>query len=261
MKNSKLSTILLVLASLLVSQSALADHKGYQHQSGYDFLSQQSKNMQNDDFDNPGTGTLDAGAELFTRVGKNGKSCASCHGNNGEKLNIKHLATYPIYDKQLNKPVTLQQRVHLEWENKLGNAALKYDGEEALALELFVRNKARGEKVNVQIDARIKTFFENGKKIYHRRTGQLNMGCYQCHDIYFGKKIRANILSQGQSNGYPAYRLKNGEINGLHSRINGCYGQLRATTMKLGSDDLADLELYLNWRGNGLPIEAPGVRY
>ena len=261
MKKANIIHVFIVLASFLVCKFAAADHKGYKHQSGYDFLSQQSKNMQNDDFDNPGMGTLDTGAELFVSVGKNGKSCASCHGNDAEKLDVSRLAMYPVYDKILKKPVTLQQRVRMEWENRLGNNALKYDSEEALALELFVRNKARGKKVNVQIEPPMKPFFEKGKQIYHRRAGQLNMACYHCHDVYFGKKIRANLLSQGQSNGYPAYRLKNGEINGLQSRINGCYKQLRATTSKLGGEDLVNLELYLNWRGNGLPVESPGVRY
>lgn len=259
MKNKTSIAALLTLA--LGSQVSIADHKGYQHKSGYEFLSADTQAMQDDDFENPGMSTVDEGAELFTTVGSNGKSCASCHGDGGEKLDIKQLAMYPVYDKALKKPVTLQQRVRMEWENKLGNKPLDYDGKQALALEVFVRNLARGEKVNVQVDGPMKPYFEKGKNIYHARTGQLNMACNQCHDTFYGKKIRANLLSQGQSNGYPAYRLKNGKINGLHSRFNGCYKQFRAEKSKSGNDDYVALETYVNWRSNGLLIESPGIRF
>lgn len=254
--------ILFIGASLLLgTQYVQADHMGYKHQSGYDYLSKESQEMQDDDFENPGFSTVDKGAELFAKVGKNGKSCASCHGDGGTKLEPKKIAMYPVYDGKIEKPVSLQQRIRMEWETRLGNESLKYDGQEALALELFVRNLARGEKVNVKTDGSMKPFFEKGKEIYHARAGQLNMACNQCHDVYAGKHIRANLLSQGQSNGYPAYRLKNGKINGLHSRFNGCYKQFRAEKSKPGNDDYVALEVYVNWRSNGLPIESPGIRF
>lgn len=247
--------------SMLGITNANADHKGFEHQSGYDFLSPESQQMQDDDFENPGSIVVDTGADMFVTAGKNGKSCASCHGDDGGKLDVKHLATYPVFDKKLNKPITLQQKIHMELESKLGNEKLKYDSKEVLALEVFVRNLARGEKVNVKVDGPMKPFFEKGKEIYHARSGQLNMACTQCHDSYYGKRIRANLLSQGQSNGYPAYRLKNGKVNGLHSRFNGCYKNFRATKSKPGNDDYVALEVYLGWRGNGLMIEAPGIRF
>ncbi len=259
---SKNGLVFLVAATVMFGiTNANADHKGFKHQSGYDFLSEESKAMQDDDFENPGSSTVDTGAEMFVIAGKNGKSCASCHGEDGGKLDIKDIAMYPVYDKKLKRPITLQQKIRMEWENRLGNKALKYDGKKALALEVFVRNLARGEKVNVKIDGPMKPFFEKGKAIYHKRSGQLNMSCTQCHDTYYGKHIRANLLSQGQSNGYPAYRLKNGKINGLHSRFNGCYKNIRAEKSKPGNDDYVALEVYLGWRGNGLPIEAPGIRF
>ncbi len=65
---------------------------------------------------------------------------------------------YPVYDSKLKKPVTLQEKIRMEWSKKLGNSDLKYDGKKALALELFVKNLARGEKVNVKIDGEMKPF-------------------------------------------------------------------------------------------------------
>lgn len=39
--------------------------------------------------------------ELFNQKPASGKSCASCHGEKGEKLDVKKPARYPIYDKAL----------------------------------------------------------------------------------------------------------------------------------------------------------------
>lgn len=251
------SVVVMTCASLL----ALPVWSNADPKSGYEYLQQDSKDMQDDDFMNPGMAAVEAGAALFAKPGKNGKSCASCHGDSGEKMDPASIAKYPVFDKKLGKPVTLQQRIHMCSTGQLGNAPMEYDSKHALELEAFVRNLARGEKVNVQTGGDMKPYLEKGKQIYHTRAGQLDMSCNLCHDNYPGMKIRANTLSQGQSNGYPAYRLKNGKINGLHSRFNGCYKQFRAEKLPPGNDDYVALEVYVNSRGNGLIIETPGIRF
>ena len=250
-----------VLAGAVLVAVSISGQLGAEVKSGYEYLMAESKEMQDDDFLNPGMQTVEEGQELFNREGKNGKSCGSCHGDDGAGLDGKRIAMYPVFDTRLGKLVTLQQRIHMEWEKQLGNQPLKYDGKDALKLEVFVRSRARGEKVNVQTSGEMAPFIEKGKKMYESRGGQLDMACSGCHDVFPGLKIRANTLSQGQSNGFPAYRLKNGKINGIQSRFNGCYRQFRAENRKPGNDDYAALEAYVNSRGNGLVIETPGIRY
>jgi sulfur-oxidizing protein SoxA len=72
--------------------------------------------------------------------------------------------------------------------------------------------------------------------------------------------MRANILSQGQPNGFPTYRLKWQKIGSLHRRFRGCNKQVRATPYDNGSDEYVNLELFLTHRANGLPVETPSVR-
>ena len=67
-------------------------------------------------------------------------------------------------------------------------------------------------------------------------------------------------MSQGQSNGFPTYRLKWQGVGTLHRRFKGCMDQVRAKPYKRGSDEFLALEVYLAYRGVGLPIEAPAVR-
>jgi sulfur-oxidizing protein SoxA len=257
MKFDAAKTAIMLLAVLFVTPPVA----GAEPKSGYEYLQQESREMQDDDFMNPGMSAVESGAALFRTAGKNGKSCASCHGDAGEKLDTVNIAKYPVYSDSLAKPVTLQQQIHICWTDNLKNEPLKYDSSGVLDLEVFVRNLARGEKVQVQTDGPMQPFWEQGREIYQTRAGQLDMSCNLCHENYAGMKIRANTLSQGQSNGFPAYRLKNGKINGLHSRFNGCYAQFRAEKLPPGNDDFVALEVYVNSRGNGLAIETPAIRF
>lgn len=252
-------TVLLVTAVLVISTSLYA----FEKKSGFEFLSPESQEIQDDEFLNGGYELVEQGHELFNQPGKNGKSCASCHGEDGGKLSAKKIATYPVYDETLKKPLTLQGRIHQCSENRLGNEKMKYDekGGPAIALETFVRNLAKGEKVNVSIDGPIRPFYEAGKKAYYSRSGQLDMQCSHCHDTYTGFKLRAQTLSQGHPNGYPAFRLKNRRVNGLHERFRQCENLLRAQYAAPGSDRYVNLELFLYHRSNGLTIETPGVRF
>jgi sulfur-oxidizing protein SoxA len=229
--------------------------------SGYTLLQQATKDMQDDDFMNPGMAAVAKGAALFSAQGKKAVSCASCHGEGGKKLDPKRIAQYPVLDAKTKRPVTLQQRILNEWAEQLGNAPLKYESEDALALETFVRNLARGQVVNVQIDGAMAPFYEQGQKLYEMRAGQLNMACNLCHDNFPKQKLRAQVLSQGQTNGFPLYRLADGMVIGTQTRINQCYKSVRAEQQPYGSEEFALMELYMNGRGNGLKIETPAVRF
>jgi sulfur-oxidizing protein SoxA len=72
--------------------------------------------------------------------------------------------------------------------------------------------------------------------------------------------IRADHLSQGQTNGFPTYRLKQAKLISRHNRFRGCIRDTMAETFDEGSDEFRALELYVASRGNGLSVETPAVR-
>jgi sulfur-oxidizing protein SoxA len=72
--------------------------------------------------------------------------------------------------------------------------------------------------------------------------------------------MRADLLSQGQSNGFPTYRLRDQRLIPLHERFQGCMHDVRAVPYEPLSDEFLALEIYLAWRGVGLPVETPAVR-
>jgi sulfur-oxidizing protein SoxA len=80
------------------------------------------------------------------------------------------------------------------------------------------------------------------------------------HDENWGKRLRGDVISQGQSHGWPAYRLEWQTMGSLHRRLRACSLGVRAEVLDYGAREYLALELYLAWRGEGLPMESPGVR-
>ena len=257
---SKLSNRLsfIILGSLLVLP---VSNTNAETLSGYEFIKPETQAMQDDDFANPGLLTVELGEELFNEVhGKNAKSCASCHGEKGEKLNVKNIARYPVYNSKTKEIITLQKRIS-NCRSTVTDDSLVTDHPDLIALETFVRNRAYGEKVNVQTEGPITAFLKKGEELFTTRYGLIDMSCYHCHTLYPGSMIRGQKISQGQANGFPAYRLDTGEVANLHQRIQQCLDLLRAEPFETDSEEIKLLGLYLMSRSNGLAIETPAVRY
>lgn len=228
--------------------------------SGYEFRSAATRAVQDDDFQNPAFLWVEKGEENWEEAeGKAGKSCASCHGDAAESM-AKAGAQYPKWDASTKKPINLEQRINKCRTENMGAEEWAWESDELLSMTSYVRHQSRGEPMTVKVDGNMKPAFELGKKLYYDRVGQLDMACANCHEDNYGTRIRSDMLSQGQSNGFPTYRLKWQKVGSLHRRFKGCMKQVRATPYKVGSDEFVALELYVNYRGTGLPIETPAVR-
>lgn len=250
-----------LFCGLLLTISATAALAG-DAKSGYEYIKPATRAMQDDDFENPGLLAVEHGQHLFNNKQNGaGKACAECHGKDGAKLNMKNIARYPIYSEDATEIVTLHKRISRCRTDNAGNKALPTDHPDLVALETFVRNRAIGEAVNVHTDGPMTELLKKGEKLYRTRYGLIDMACYQCHDVYPGQMIRGQKISQGQGNGFPAYRLGTGEITTLHQRIQQCLTLMRAEPFDADSDEISLMELYIMSRSNGLRIETPAVRY
>ena len=229
--------------------------------SGYDYLQPDMQAMQDDLFSNPGMLVVEQGEALFSTVGKNGKSCADCHARDGSGLDGKRIARYPVYSEELKQPLTLHGQIQRCWADRLENSPITYRDEELLALESYVRFLARGEAVTVDAGGALASFYATGETLFHTRFGQVDIACHQCHDYHAGQMFRGQVLSQGQSNGFPVYRFTEGQVVGLQERITQCLTKLRAEPFAEDSPESLALEVYLSARSNGLPIETPAIRY
>ena len=90
--------------------------------------------------------------------------------------------------------------------------------------------------------------------------GKLDFSCRSCHDNLYGKRVRNQAISQGHGVGYPAYRVEWQTLGSLNRRLRACFFGMETVVPAASDPILADLELYLAWRAQGLPIEAPAVR-
>jgi sulfur-oxidizing protein SoxA len=227
--------------------------------SGWHFRSDETQALEMDDFDNPGMIFVDEAREMWaTAEGSEGKSCASCHGEPEDMAGVK--AVYPKWNEAAGEVRTLQMQVNDCRENRMGADAWKTDAGDAINMEALLSSVSRGLPVNVATDGPAAEMWNLGKDLYYTRTGQLELSCANCHEQNYGNYIRADHLSQGQINGFPAYRLKNAKLNGVHGRFKGCVRDTRAETYSPGSKEFIALELYVASRGNGLSVEGPSVR-
>ena len=228
--------------------------------SGWEFRSKETQQLELDDFSNPGSLWLEQGGELWDTVdGKAGKACASCHGDAAESMRTVG-AKLPKWSETRGKPINIEQQINECRTERMQADAWKWESNELLSMTTFVKSQSRGVPMQVDVSGKMEPWFDKGKELYYARNGQLDMACANCHESYYGKSIRADRLSQGQSNGFPTYRLKWQKVGSLHRRFKGCMKQVRAKPYKVGSDEFLALEVYLAYRGQGLPVETPAVR-
>lgn len=228
--------------------------------SGYYLLKDETKGMQDDDFLNPGMLWVESGGEMWPVIeGDAGKSCHSCHGNAEESMTGVG-TSYPKYHETWGKLINLEQRINLCRTENMKAPAWQWESDELLAMTAYVRHQSFGMPVRVQIDGPARPFFENGKEFYYRRRGLLDMTCSHCHEKYYDKQLRDNWLSQGHTNGFPAYRFSWQTMVSTHEMFQVCNKEIRSTPYDHGSDEYVNLELFIAWRGTGLPIETPAVR-
>ena len=228
--------------------------------SGYLYLSDDLQALQDDDFLNPGLFSLEAGRALWSEVaGSKGLSCAACHDEAAESMR-GIAARYPVHDEELDGLVNLELRINEMRTDYMGAEPYPYGSDELLALTTFVSAQSRGMPMAVEIDGPAAPFFEQGQEFYETRRGQFDLACGDCHDENAGQMLRGDVLSQGQVNGFPIYRMLWSSMGSRHRMFEWCNTSLRSEPYALGSDEYLALELYVAWRGRGLPIEAPAVR-
>jgi sulfur-oxidizing protein SoxA len=233
---------------------------GPQLRSGKSFVSAELRALQDDDLANPGMLWVDRGAELWSRAaGGSGKSCAGCHGEAGRSMQGV-AARYPALDPASGELLNLENRINRCRVEHQGAASLAYESEELLGLASFIAHQSRGMIGSVKIDGAARAHFAAGREFYYRRHGQLNLACANCHEMNWGRRLGAETVSQGHSNGFPAYRMEWQSLGSLHRRLRACLFAIRAELPDYGSPTLVDLELFLAWRAQGLPLESPAVR-
>ena len=223
--------------------------------SGLDFMSPATQALQKDDAQNPGFLWVRSGEQHFRA------DCARCH----TAASMRGVAArHPAFDPVSGKPMTLSARIQQCQLQHVKGPPLAAESAPLLNLEAFVANASRGmavvSPVAARADGRLRPFVQQGARLYTQRMGQLDFSCAQCHDQHAGGRLAGSTIPQAHPTGYPIYRLEWQGVGSLQRRLRQCMSGVRAEPFPFGSDELTALELYLNQRAAGMPIETPGVR-
>ncbi len=231
-----------------------------QRRSGYDFMSRETRAMQDDDSANPAMLWVKDGEALWNaKAGAASRACADCHGD--ARQSMKGVAArYPAYDAIKKRPVNLEQRINICRSERQQAPALVYESANLLALAAYLGLQSRSQPIAAAIDERSRPFLEAGREIFNRRQGQLNLSCAQCHDEHWDKKLAGNTITQADPGGYPLYRLEWQGVGSLQRRLRNCLSGTRTMPYAYGSPEFVDLELFLMWRWRGMKMETPAVR-
>ncbi|WP_423862837.1 sulfur oxidation c-type cytochrome SoxA [Bradyrhizobium sp.] len=202
---------------------------------------------------------LEAGKEMFTKPFKNGKTYADCFPNQG--IGIRQ--NYPTFDEQEGKVITLELALNRCREAN-GETPLSYVKDDMAALTAYMAYTSRGKPFDIKIpdDPRAIAAYQNGKRYFYTRRGQLNFSCASCHVQAPGERIRAEVLAPalGILNAMPIYRSEWSGMGTVSRRFITCNSQTRGVPLNAQDDEYRDLEFYLSYLSNGLPISGPGAR-
>jgi sulfur-oxidizing protein SoxA len=201
---------------------------------------------------------IDTGKELFETPFANGKLYASCFENGG--IGIKH--KFPQWSKSQNTVITLEYAIN-QCREENAEKPLAYGLGEIAQISSYMAYTSRGKIIDVKeptansMDAYLK-----GKKYYFSKRGQLNMACANCHMGTANLRLRYEIPGPvlGQITNWPVYRSKWEKIGTIHHRIRECNSQVRANPLEYQSEIYRNLEYFLTYISNGLPINGPGTR-
>jgi sulfur-oxidizing protein SoxA len=227
-------------------------------QSSYRLMSSENQAMQDDPNLNPALFWVMDGHSLWKeKSGKNNVSCASCHGDSGQKM-VGVATQFPKVQK--GKLQTLEGQINQCRTSKQEASVLAYESKELLALTTFIATQSKGLPIAIQETPQNKKDLQQGHQLFNERMGQLNLSCAQCHQDRAGLRLGGSLIPQGHPTAYPIYRIEWQTMGSLQRRLRNCMSGVRAKQFEYGSKEMAQLELFLMWRARGMPLETPGVR-
>jgi sulfur-oxidizing protein SoxA len=204
--------------------------------------------------------TVDKGRKMWETPFKDGKTYADCLPNGGRMI----AGNYPMFDEKKGKVVTFEDALN-ECRVAHGEAPYKYGDSEMGTLTSYARTLSDGMKMNIKVDSpgALKAY-EDGKRTYYARSGQLNFSCASCHIYNAGNLLRSEMLSPviGQATHWPVFRGKDGgdKPTSLQKRYVGCFKQVRQVPDKPGSERFNNLEYFHSYLSNGMVLKASVYR-
>jgi sulfur-oxidizing protein SoxA len=202
---------------------------------------------------------VDRGKEMFATPFKNGKTYGDCFPEKG--IGIRQ--NYPYFDLKSGEVITLELALNRCREAN-GEEPYSYVKDEMASLTAYMAFTSRGKPFDIKIpnDPRALAAYQNGEEYFYARRGQLNFSCASCHVQNPGNHIRTEVLAPalGIVAAMPIYRSEWNGMGTMSRRLVTCNSQVRGVPLKPQDELYRDVEYYLSYMSNGLPISGPGTR-
>jgi sulfur-oxidizing protein SoxA len=216
---------------------------------------------------NPAALLAERAEALWTRRGAKQASCATCHGADLEQAMAGKATRFPRYIERYGRVVSLEDFLSAHGQETAG-VDLPVEGADNLHLAMLVKMQSGGQPLDLDLDdPRTRQAWERGRTTFHKRIGQRNHACADCHSPeqargrwLGGRYLGRADVSLGLTRTYPAWRTSFGEVWGLRRRIQWCMLPHGANNLAADAVEYADLELYMASFDQGKPMNAPGLK-
>jgi len=202
---------------------------------------------------------IEQGKRMFATPFKNGKTYADCFPDKG--IGVRQ--NYPYFDTKSGQVITLEVAIN-QCREANGEKPLDYTKDDMAAVTAYMAFTSRGKPFDIKIpdDPRALAAYNNGKQYFYTRRGQLNFSCASCHVQSPGDHIRTEVLAPayGITAALPIYRSAWGGMGTTTRRLRTCNSQVRGVPLPGGDENYRDVEYFLSYMANGLPISGPGAR-
>jgi sulfur-oxidizing protein SoxA len=201
---------------------------------------------------------IEQGKRIWETSFRNGKTFADCFPDGGRNV----LGNYPYFDPARGKVITFEMALN-DCRRTNGEAELAYGLREPMGvLTAYARTLSNGMPIQVRIDSpAARDKYEAGKALFFRRIGQLNAACAGCHVLNAGNTMRMEIISPalGQAAHWPIFRGGE-ELMTFQGRFKRCMEQMRAVPYGYASEEWNNLEYFLTYMSNGIPLQSSVFR-
>jgi sulfur-oxidizing protein SoxA len=202
---------------------------------------------------------IDRGKAMFATPFKNGKSYGDCFPDKG--IGVRQ--NYPYFDLKTGEVITLELALNRCREAN-GEEPYSYVKDEMASLTAYMAFTSRGKPFDIKIpnDPRALAAYQKGEEYFYGRRGQLNFSCASCHVQNPGNHIRTEVLAPalGIVAAMPIYRSEWNGMGTMSRRLVTCNSQVRGVPLKPQDEDYRDVEYFLSYMSNGLPVSGPGAR-
>lgn len=200
---------------------------------------------------------VDEGQTLWEKPFRNGKTFSSCFENGGKNI----AGNYPYYDDNARRVVTFENAINACLESN-SEKPLEYGGKELGLITAYAKSLSDGMKVAVKVEgAGALSAYLEGKRYYYARHGKEAASCASCHVDRAGKTVNGEKVSMmiGQATHYPEF-IAGTELMTLQQRFSQCAKNLDMKPLKPNSETYNDLEYFMTYMSNGLPMQTPVFR-